>query len=171
MRNAGSPSDGGAKRRTPAGQKARAVPAISPAEYNAFIDGLDLRSIRMVHARIEASRLPERSGLVPAVRAHEADYQNEEGGVRVTHSFVFTGTYPEENEPAVAVEVDFEVRYSAAGRMSDPIFAEFRRRNLPLNTWPYFREFLHAALARTGWPVYHLPVYKPTQAPLPPEAD
>jgi hypothetical protein len=71
----------------------------------------------------------------------------------------------------VLIRAEFEVRYSTAQRMTDEIFNEFGRRNLPLNTWPYFREFVHAALARTGWPVFVLPVYKASGAPLSPPKD
>ncbi|MBL0171693.1 MAG: hypothetical protein IPP90_13395 [Gemmatimonadaceae bacterium] len=50
--------------------------------------------------------------------------------------------------------------------MTDAIFAEFERVNLPLNTWPYFREFLQSTLVRAGWPPFVLPAFKvaPTAA-------
>jgi hypothetical protein len=89
----------------------------------------------------------------------------------VFHEMEFTGTYADASEPAVSIRAEFEVKYSASERMTDPLFAVFSRRNLPLNTWPYFREFVHAALARTGWPVFVLPVYRSSGAPLAPAED
>jgi hypothetical protein len=136
--------------------------------YNAFIDGVELVSIRLVRATIEASSTPERGHLLPRTLDHDARYENREGEVVVFHELGFTGTSQGQEDPGVTIRAEFEVRYSTAHRMTDEIFAEFRRRNLPLNTWPYFREFVHAALARTGWPVFVLPVYKSTTAPLSP---
>jgi hypothetical protein len=142
--------------------------SVTPEVYNAFIAGVDLVSIRLVRAQIEAASTPTRKQIVPTTRVHGASFTNEDGQVSLVHRLGFTGTYQGEDEPAVSIRVDFEVRYSTVERMTDEIFAEFRRRNLPLNTWPYFREFVHAALARTGWPVMVLPVYKASGTPLSP---
>lgn len=136
--------------------------------YNAFIAGLDLVGIRLVRARIEARSTPERRHLVPGLPEPGARFENQEGHVLVFHDLVFAGTYEDDQEPAVSIEAEFEVKYSSAERMTNELFAEFRQRNLPLNTWPYFREFVHAALARTGWPVFVLPVYRSISAPLSP---
>jgi hypothetical protein len=136
--------------------------------YNTFIGGIDLVSIRLVRATIDAASTPERRQLVPAVPERGARYENHDGFVLVNHDLEFTGTYAEASEPVVSIRAEFEVRYSASERMTDALFAVFRQRNLPLNTWPYFREFIHAALARTGWPVFVLPVYHSRGAPLAP---
>lgn len=142
-------------------------PGVSTEVYNAFIEGVELVSIRLSRATIEAAVTPERRQLVPRTHQHGSRYENHEGQVVAVHELGFTGTYEGEDHPAVSILAEFEVRYSATDRMTDEIFAEFRRRNLPVNTWPYFREFVHAALARTGWPVFILPVYRSTGAPIP----
>lgn len=140
---------------------------VSAAVYNAFIAGVDLDSIRLAAADIRAHAAPARKKLLPAVR-ESSRYENREDHVIMIHELTFLGTYKDEAEPAVSIRAEFEVRYATAERMTDDIFTEFRRRNLPLNSWPYFREFVHAALARTGWPVFVLPVYKAMGAPLAP---
>ena len=72
----------------------------------------------------------------------------------------------EGGEEAVRVSVSLEARYGSKTLMTDAIFAEFERVNLPLNTWPYFREFLQSTLTRAGWPPFVLPAFKvaPTAA-------
>ncbi|HET7463315.1 MAG TPA: hypothetical protein VFJ82_18820 [Longimicrobium sp.] len=139
--------------------------------YNAFIGELDLVSIRLARARIEAPSTPERGHLIPTLSEPGARYENQDGHVLVFHELGFAGTYDDETGTAVSIEAEFEVKYSSAQRMSDQLFTEFQRRNLPLNTWPYFREFVHAALARTGWPVFVLPAYHSISAPLSPAAE
>lgn len=151
----------------PASAKPRRVTA---PVYNAFIAGVDLESIRLSGADIRAATTPRGKELVPAIE-QSARYAYENESVLVTHELTFSGRYKGEDEPAVLIRAEFEVRYSVSERMTDEIFHEFRIRNLPLNTWPYFREFVHAALARTGWPVFALPVYKAAGAPLAPAAE
>jgi hypothetical protein len=133
---------------------------VSVETYNSFISGLDIVSIRLIEASIKAESTPEHRRTLPKTHMVGARYRNADEQVVVIHELVFTGTYEGESDPAVSVRAEFEVRYSCAQRMTKEIFSEFRKRNLPYNTWPYFREFVHAALARVGWPMFVLPVYK-----------
>lgn len=160
------PAASGAVARTKASSATRKAPQrVTPEVYNAFIAGLDLVSVRLAGADIRAASTPERRQLLPAVE-QSARFTHQDEHVVVTHELTFAGSYEDDDDPAVFIRAEFEVRYSTAERMTPGIFAEFRRRNLPLNTWPYFREFVHAVLARTGWPVFVLPVYKAVGAPL-----
>lgn len=140
---------------------------MTPQVYNAFINGVDLVSVRLSGAEIRARSTPERKQLLPSVE-QTSRFVNEDGHVVLFHELTFSGKYEDEDESAVVIRAEFEVRYSTAERMTKEMFSEFRQRNLPLNTWPYFREFVHAALARAGWPVLVLPVYKAVGAPLSP---
>jgi hypothetical protein len=138
--------------------------------YNAFIAGLDLVSVRLAGSEIRAPSTPARRQLVPTIE-QSARLTHEDEHVVIIHVLTFSGSYEDKDEPAVFIRAEFEVRYSTTERMTTQIFTEFRRRNLPLNTWPYFREFVHAVLARTGWPVFVLPVYKAVGAPLSPSGE
>lgn len=157
------------------GPSGRATPRktpqrVTPEVYNAFIAGLDLVSVRLAGAEIRAPSTPGRRQLLPTIE-QSARFTHEDEHVVIVHVLTFAGSYEGEDEPAVFIRAEFEVRYSTPERMTRQIFTEFRRRNLPLNTWPYFREFVHAVLARTGWPVFVLPVYKTVGAPLSPSAE
>lgn len=140
---------------------------VAAETYNAFIKEVDLVSVRLSGAEIRAGSPPQRKHLIPSI-SQTSGFVHQDEDVLVTHELTFSGKYEDEEEPAVFIRAEFEIRYSTPERMTDQIFAEFRKRNLPLNTWPYFREFVHAALARTGWPVLVLPVYKAVGAPLSP---
>jgi hypothetical protein len=133
---------------------------VAAAEYNAFIAGLGLEQIRLADAHVDAPHPPERRPVVPTLNLDDASYRNGDGHFVVRQALAFTGTYQGESEPALRARVTFEVRYTAAERMTDGLFAEFRTRNLMVNTWPYFREYLQSTLARSGWPVLTLPAYK-----------
>jgi hypothetical protein len=44
--------------------------------------------------------------------------------------------------------------------MTDEMFGVFSKTSLPLNTWPYFREFANSIMTRMGLPGVVLPVLK-----------
>lgn len=68
----------------------------------------------------------------------------------------------EKGTPAIEVSVGFELAYRIPTNMSAPAasLAEFANVNGIFNAWPYFREFVHASLARMGHPPFILPVYR-----------
>lgn len=133
-------------------------------DYNRFIAGLEMVQIRLTAAELHAPSAPEPRPLAPGLHLGEASYRNSEGQFSAQQPLFFTGTYHGEQEPAIRIHVTFEVLYTSAERMMDEIFAEFRVRNLPVNTWPYFREFVQSSLGRMGWPVLTLPTLKTTPA-------
>ena len=58
------------------------------------------------------------------------------------------------------VECTFELGLRVATPMTKDYFAIFARVNLPVNTWPYFREFVHSMISRMGLPPVVLPLVK-----------
>ena len=51
-------------------------------------------------------------------------------------------------------------RRGKAEPMTEGIFAVFQDVNLPVNTWPYLREFLAATTGRMNWITFTLPALK-----------
>ena len=133
---------------------------ISPDIYNWFISGIELEDIRVTSAEVLAPTTPGDRQVRPDVRLEVAGYKNADSTIRVSLRLTFTGYFVEGGEEAVRVSVSLEARYGSKTPMTDAIFAEFERVNLPLNTWPYFREFLHSTLVRAGWPPFVLPTFK-----------
>jgi hypothetical protein len=140
---------------------------IGAAEYNAFIAGLELQQIRLAAAEIDAPNPPEQCQITPVIHLDDATFRNGDDHFVVRQKFRFTGTYEGEAAPALGIHATYEVRYTADKPMTDDLFAEFRHRNLPVNAWPYFREYLQSTLCRVGWPVLTLPAFKRAPGPGP----
>jgi hypothetical protein len=141
------------------------------ADYNAFISGLELQQIRLGAAEIDAPRPPEQRRIVPVVQLDDAAYTNDDGHISVRQTLRLDGTYEGESDATLRIRATYEVRYTANTPMTDAIFAEFRYRNLPVNVWPYFREYLQSTLCRVGWPVLTLPAFKRAPGPAPTVSD
>jgi hypothetical protein len=60
------------------------------------------------------------------------------------------------------VNVSFELTYSIPESMhvTDEELSAFARVNGVFNAWPYFREFVHASVARMGLPSVIVPIYR-----------
>lgn len=141
-------------------------PGISPKDYNAFIAKLDLESIRL--ARLEITALHAYAAgrpLIPFISTDRTEYVGAEQAFVVSCDLRFEGRYEDEAEPVISVAARFEIGYNADRPMTDAIFTIFKQTSLQLNTWPYFRELVQSSLARAGWPVLVLPVYRDSGQP------
>lgn len=135
------------------------TPAVSPSEYNEFLRGVQPREVRLVRAGVEA---PVRYGDVPlqaAVELGDSRYEPVDEGFVALQTGRFTGRDAEGNE-VIVVEAEFELRYTSERPMTDPIFDVFHELNLPVNVWPYLREFFQQATLRAGWPGFVLPAFQ-----------
>lgn len=138
------------------------------ARYDAFIAGLNVEGVRIASAEIDAPNAFD-PGVPEPLQADIStsnDYTAGEGRFTARSRLIFHGRHPEEEQPRIVVRVTVEVAYTIATPITPDLFDTFAERNLPLNAWPYLREFLQSALARAGWPVYTLPAFKPATLQL-----
>jgi hypothetical protein len=100
--------------------------------------------------------------VIEHIGLDRAQYEVADGGFTAHHSLTFLcGEGPElDFDRAVTIRADYAVEYASPLPMTDAYFETFRALNLPLNTWPYFREFVHSTLARAGWPPTTLPAFR-----------
>lgn len=134
--------------------------AVPVDEYNAFIEGIELASIRLAKSSIDASTPFDGSVLSPEVEEMAASYQLVSDGFVVLQELRFTGRPTGSTSDSVSISATFELAFRSEIEISDALFSVFRRFNLPVNVWPFFREFVHTVLARVNWPVFLLPALK-----------
>ncbi|CAN5493092.1 hypothetical protein BH24DEI1_BH24DEI1_09510 [soil metagenome] len=136
-------------------------PQISPEEYREFLQGLELKQVYLSAAKIKRSRTPDFEA--PLRYGHgfgKSKYGQLEDGFSA--SFTFHAVLLEEDieQPFGEIDVTFTAEYSSERKMTKKIFEVFEELNLPLNLYPYVREYVHAATSRMGMPSLILPTFK-----------
>ena len=137
--------------------KQKKLPSVK--EYNDFVTQIEITDLHIVSAQInklDCSYFPS-SAEVKCRKA--ASYEKGEEQFNVFHRYNVTIHDKETKEVKAKISVIFRVVYSSKLSISDELFEVFKGRNLPLNTWPYFREFVHNAIMRMGWPSFIAPTY------------
>lgn len=126
--------------------------------YNGFIRGLGIKDIRLTSAtieNIECSYMPSEAVIKWRIAS---SYENKEKRIEIIHRY--NVRVLEKNIDLKAkIKVVFCVTYESETPMNDDYFERFKARNLPLNTWPYFREYIHNSLSRMGWSSFVAPAY------------
>lgn len=138
------------------------IPLPTPEEYNQFVGGLRLRRVRLTQAHIQAFEpLPDPTASEVKIR-DQYTFEVIDGGFEAVGSFRVSITNRETQAVRGEVKVSFAFLYeSKDGLPTDGIdgyFKVFKGVNLPINMWPFVREFVHNAMSRMDWPPFILPL-------------
>jgi hypothetical protein len=123
---------------------------------------MELINARFARASIDAPRLfvaKKGRQLNPVVEI-DGTFINFASGFVVTATLEFRGEYEQEGTAAITAAAELELLFRSDISMTEEFFETFKRSTLPIYSYPYFREFLHSAIGRTGWPVYTLPTFR-----------
>lgn len=128
--------------------------------YNDFIRQLEIVDICLVSARVQTFgyvELPDSHSIRWSAKSW---YESEESELNVYQQYNLTLRDTEERKRAASLSITFRATYASKLAMTGELFSIFEKRNLLLNTWPYFREFTHGIFARMGWFGIIAPTYK-----------
>ncbi len=129
----------------------------SPEEYNRLIRSLNLREVRMVRGQFVAKKEYQgESGLHPNI-TFSGRFEVVENGFVAFHVLSFEGRCRERAEPILEIGAEYAARYRTKVDINEALFLPFLHLNLPVQTWPFFREFVQSSVARLQWPQVTLP--------------
>ena len=138
-------------------KKQKQVP--SSKSYNEFVTQIKITKLHIVSTEfkmLDYSYFPSSAEVKWRTRA---SYEQAEEQFNVSHRYNVTILDKETKQAKAKISVIFYVVYSSKIPINDGLFEVFKVRNLSLNTWPYFREFVHNAIMRMGWPPFIAPTY------------
>lgn len=129
-------------------------------EYSDFVKQIDIDDIRIISAQVNMLDYSYSPSSIRVKWRVKASYEKvDEGGFKVFNRYNVTLFDEETKENKAKISVTFLVIYSSKIPIDDELFNKFAIRNLPLNTWPYFREFVHNITVRMGWSPLIAPTY------------
>ena len=137
--------------------------------YAAFIGQIQLHAVWLSSTRVTNHFGPHGPQADERIDFHiesDANWVGVESGFDAFHSYRVTITV--EDEGAAEIEIEFGLHFHSDDPMTDEIFKTFSDVNLPVNSWPFLREYLSTTTGRMGWLPYTLPALKRGVPPPPP---
>ena len=118
--------------------------------YNEFIKGLSLKKLFILES--EAKR--EEDFKLPANITIEKEhiYKNEKGKVKVYIQYTLKAMVEGKKEPGVSISIKYLLEYKSDVEMTDEFFDKFAKTSLLIETWPYFRQYVHETILNMGLP-------------------
>jgi len=129
-------------------------------EYKRFISGVNIKNIYLKSSTVNCNQEYIDFKKVPNISIdNESSYEIiEENLFKVLTKFVLKVRYENIDKAIIDIRVTFVIIYKNKIPITKEFFNIFKSRNVPLNIWPYFREYIHNTCNRIGVPPLVLPV-------------
>jgi len=134
---------------------------LTPQEYRSQLKQVQLDEIMLEEcsAKIRRDRLEKSLEIQIDQKVTHVCLSNTR--VVVNHSYKLTASgHGAKKDFALKVTCSFGLKYSSEAGISEDFMEIFKVRNIPLNTWPYFREFIQSITQRMNIPPLTLPLLK-----------
>lgn len=147
---------------------------IDHAAYSRFVALLSLVRVRLAGCEITTHQdhiAPKNTAVQIVQTSQRSHAQNEQADsitFKVSSELTFVAKDDAKNEFAkisVAYEFQYVIEENTieAAQLED-FLDVFEKYNLPLNSWPFLREFVHNTMGRMDLPIYTLPLLRPLDA-------
>ncbi len=116
--------------------------AISNVEYGDFIKNLNLKELKLL-----SSNTSVEENFVPPANLKindDSKYKNlENKQIKITMHYHLEAVKSNTEKPGLVVDLTYVLIYSSEIPMNDEIFNIYKQSSLRVQTWPYFRQFVH----------------------------
>lgn len=130
----------------------------SVEDYNALVGQMELVGVWLRSVRVDNLHGPTVPDRAVIDVYGTAEWEALDDGFRALQRYRLR--FQTTDATAAEIEVTFGLDYSSREPMTDPLFAVFRDVNLPVNAWPYLREYVATTVGRMGWSPVTLPTLK-----------
>lgn len=138
---------------------------VKPQVYKEFINQVELSNIYLKKASIEVfpEKIPKDFAMLNKIdnNVQLVEENKRKEVFEVLHIFRYK-MVNKNNQDTIIAKIRFELllTYSSGKLINKDIFDIFKVMNVPFNSWPYAREFIHSTIIRLGLPPVFLPLYK-----------
>lgn len=135
---------------------------MDPRKYSQILSGISFDEIYLESSSVAHNResLLKQKELEISVR-DKASYTQQDNKIRVTHKYFLTAKNPAiEKDFVIKISVNFCLIFFTSSPFEKEFFEIFKNINLPMNSWPYFREFVQSMTQRMNLPPITIPLLK-----------
>lgn len=115
---------------------------VSKEEYGKFIKSLNLKELKLIS--INTSVIDQFMPPANLKIKDDSKYENlENKQIKITMHYHLEAVKPNSDKPGLLIDLTYVLLYSSEMTMTDDIFKIYKQSSLRVQTWPYFRQFVH----------------------------
>ena len=138
----------------------RKIKNIDYRKYSKTLSNLDFIEIYLESSSTDIKRqdILKHKGLKIEI-TDRASFEQTDNKLKVAHRYYIKARGPEQKDVALRINVTFCLTFQTKETIEKDFIDIFRKINLPLNSWPYLREFVQNMTQRMNIPPLTLPFF------------
>jgi len=137
---------------------------LSPKEYRDNLAHIELRNIVMINgsAKLKKENLEinQAMNFIIVEKANFSKKYSTENMIVIIQKYTLTTYHKEKTDYIFKIIGDYEITLDQQKKLSKDFWDIYKNMNLPVNTYPYFREFAQSMTQRLNLPPLTLPLSK-----------
>lgn len=133
---------------------------ISVEDYRRILGGLKLDNIILTKSSCEIKREEASPQSTISLKEDSSFGTNKSGDIEVSQEYHLVAHNQTTKKKLLDIKYRVCVIYKSAEAFTPEFFETFKKVNLSINTWPYFREFVSSMTSRMYIPPITLPLLK-----------
>ena len=132
---------------------------IDPKVFSAFLEGLELRTLRVTSLKVDANKDFSHSDVKNIQHGEEYEFATADGGqlrIDARHKIKLVGP---RRKKLGAIDVTISMYYHSAQDVTEEIFQVFGPM-ARFQVWPHLRELVTDIATRANWPRITIPLLK-----------
>ena len=133
---------------------------IDPKVYKKILEGLQLKSLSVMKGQFTSSKenfIPNSEVDISEKAQFEIESKNS---IKILHNYNLKIKNHKNKKNILQINLSFELVFSSKETFTQEFFDVYKEDSLPINTWPYFREFVSSLIQRMNFPPLTLPLFK-----------
>jgi preprotein translocase subunit SecB len=135
-------------------------------QYNSFVNSISLQNIRLVECAVNSGierPLPKKTSIGIKFSTSLNGIKNDSDSVSFDSNAEAEIVFRSRDSDHIlgTIKVNFILSYESKIQVEEEIIELFVKRNVPINAWPYLREFIQSMIQRMGWSTFILPPLRP----------
>ncbi len=131
---------------------------IKPEEYRRLLEGIELENIILKASKTEINHELLSENMTVSSKEN-ASYTITKDGFDVENKHIVI-VKNKDKKNVIRIEGNFLILFHSKEAITDAFFDVYKEISLPLNVWPFFREFVNSMTARMNIPPLTLPLLK-----------
>ena len=133
---------------------------LTPQEYRAVLKDVELEEVMLEEASAKIHRDKLDKSLEISIDEKITHEIQGDTVLSVHHFYTLIAPPGSKKDYFLKLTCAFGLKYSTKTALSESFIEIFKDTNIPLNTWPYFREFAQSMTQRMNIPPLTLPLRK-----------
>ncbi len=133
---------------------------MQPDEYKKVLDGIQLKNLSILETSAKIKPNLKSFDKMDIKITDEANYYQNGDEIVINQHFTLIGIPVGKKQHILTIVVVFALHLTSEKDFTDDFFEIYKTISLPINTWPFLREFANSMTARMNIPPLTLPLLK-----------